>query len=517
MQALRLLAAQAMVGTERQAPALPPLPGGLGATLAALDQSDPAASLLRAAGVLSVCGLAGHRPAPQAKPAPAPCPPDGLPQGEDAGLAELFGPVIADGPLRLQAEALRRLAGGCLPHRVLPAALDLGRRNRVLRPWLLPVLGQRGQWLARQNPDWAYAAGTADDDNPEDAWETGSLDQRLIHLRRLRQTDPAQARELLAQTLPEAGAKERAALVAALETGLGADDEDLLDGLLQKDRGKDVRLAAAALLACLPGSRYAERMAARVDACLGLRRKLLRQVLTLDAPEAFGADWKADGLEEAKPPHEKLGPRAWWLYQLVRCVPLPWWAARTGLTPAELLDWAKHGEWRDALWRGWLDRQIQTADPAWAEAFLSHLPAPQLHADPFRLALALPPEQRERHWLRCLRQTPPPAGLGGLLRQLLLSLPADAENFSADFCRQVFAQIAAQTQGAEAGRDYYLRETLTEFACLVPPETFDDAWGLWNVLPDAVPGANAAGPRFAAVLGQRRTLHSHPLLTGATP
>jgi len=517
MQALQLLAAQAIVGTERQAPTPPQLPGAIGETLAALDQTDPAASLLRAAGVLSVCALAGYRPASSAMPAATPCPPDHWPHGEDASLASLCEAIIADGPLRLQAEALRLLAGGCLPYRILPKALDLGQRTRALRPLLLPVLGQRGQWLARQNPEWAYAVGQAEDDNPNGVWETGSLDQRLIYLRRLRQTDPAQARELLAQTLAESSAKERNELLATLETGLGADDEDLLETLLLKDRGKEVRQTAAGLLARLPASRYVARMAARVDACLRTQRKLLRTALVLDAPEVFGADWKADCLEEAKPQHERFGQRAWWLYQLTRALPLSWWVERTGFTPKELLDWAKQGEWQDALWRGWLEAQRQTADPAWAEAFLSHLPNPRFPADLFGMALALPPAQRERHWLHCLKKTPPQAGFGGLLRPFLLSLPADAGCFSADFSRLVLAEIATYLRGGNLARDYYLRETLTEFACLIPPEVFAEAQALWASLPAELPSYGVAGNRFPAILGQRQSLHSHPLLTRAKP
>ena len=39
--------------------------------------------------------------------------------------------------------------------------------------------------------------------------------------------------------------------------------------------------------------------------------------VALDAPEAFLPEWKADALEETKPKGEKLGQRAWWLYQIV--------------------------------------------------------------------------------------------------------------------------------------------------------------------------------------------------------
>lgn len=509
MQALQTLAAQAIVGTERQAPTLPELPGAVGETLTALPQDDPAQTLLRAAGLLSVCALAGHVPAPVSTPAAAVCRPDNLPHGEDSSLAGLLQSIIDDGPVRLQFEALRLLQGGCLPYRILPKALELGRGSRALRPPLLAVLGQRGQWLARQNPDWAYAVGA--DEGVEDAWETGSLEQRLIHLRQTRQTDPARGRDLLAQTLAESGAKERNELLAVLAEGLGADDEDLLESVLLKDRGKEVRQTAAALLSRLPDSRYVARMAGRVDACLSQRRKLLRQVWVLEPPETFDADWRADGLEEAKPQHTSLGPRAWWLQQLTRALPLSWWTTRTGMTPLELLDWAKDGEWRDGLWRGWLERQTLAPDPDWAEAFLARLANKVSRIDPFAMIQTLPPTRREHHWLAALRQTPPPAGFGALLRQLLLSLPADTEPLSAGFCRSVLALVAEYMTAKF--QDYYLRETLSEFACLMPPELFEEAQALWASIPDTLPSYGAASNRFPVILEQRRSLHSHPLLT----
>jgi hypothetical protein len=246
-----------------------------------------------------------------------------------------------------------------------------------------------------------------------------------------------------------------------------------------------------------------------------LNQRLLKQVLKLDAPETFAPDWKADGLEEAKPAYEKLGPRAWWLYQLTRALPLSWWTVRTGLSADQLLSWAKQGEWQEALWRGWLEMQTQTADPAWAKAFLSHLPSQPFPVDLFSLVLTLPPEDREGYWLKILQGNPPPAGLGGLLRAFLTALPDYAAPFSAEFSRQVFERVADYLRHAQTLQDYYLRETLTEFACLIPPEVFEDAEALWAAIPDAVPSYGVAGGRFADNLELRKHLHSHPLLTRA--
>lgn len=74
----------------------------------------------------------------------------------------------------------------------------------------------------------------------------------------------------------------------------------------------------------------------------------------VEPPESFDPEWKKDLLEEKKPQYEEFGPRAWWLYQIGRCVPLAWWEAHTGLSPEALIDWAQKTDWRNVLLRSWL-------------------------------------------------------------------------------------------------------------------------------------------------------------------
>jgi hypothetical protein len=516
MRALETLAAQAVVGTDRQPPAWPEAPGAVGDMLRQLTdgEPDPALTLLRTAGVLAVCRAAGYRPPAATENPPDPCPPETLRPAEDPPLAAVLSRILADGPERLQAEALRRLAeAGCrLPHNLLPQALDLGRRHRALRPALLGVLGQRGIWLARQNPDWAFAAGGVADSLDIAAWETGSPEQRALYLRRCRESDPARGRELYAQALPELGARERAALLAEFAAGLGADDEDFLETAL-RDRGKEVRQTAASLLVRLPDSRYAGRMAARLDACLKTERKLLRSVLAIEAPEAFGADWKADALEDDRPKSEPLGQRAWWLYQLARSTPLSWWEARTGLKPAELLDWSAKSEWQDALWRGWLDVLAFTADVDWAEAFLERKPKRGVDFNAFVLIQRLPLKARERHWLRRVEKSE----VSAVLSQICASLPPDAEPVSAEFARRMLERVRDFLAQKEAAWDYALRSTLPEFACLIPPELFPEVQRGWAVDRPDSPFLTETAVRFLAILEQRAVLHHHPLLSRTDP
>ena len=59
-----------------------------------------------------------------------------------------------------------------------------------------------------------------------------------------------------------------------------------------------------------------------------------------DAPRAADPEWSSAAIDVARPQNDALGERAWWLYQLVRQVPLRWWCEHTGMDAAALLAWA---------------------------------------------------------------------------------------------------------------------------------------------------------------------------------
>lgn len=351
---LHLLSSAALIGTDRRAPEWPAFEGELGALVQQVSaEAANGQTFLRVAGVLGACHLAGRNQPVSSREAPAMCPEESLRAMHDAPVVQAITGILTDGPMRLQAEAFQVLAkhGYGLPHRLLPKALDAGRRSIVLRESLLPVLGQRGAWLAAQQADWGYAAGANSDNLAEESWEHGSLDQRKLFLRRLRPVDAARVRTLVQLALPVEGARERAALLEELRPGLSLEDEVVIEPAL-KDKSKEVRETASRLLGAMPQSRFTLRMAARLDACLKSEKKFLRgEVITLDPPTSHDLEWKNDLISETPPQGSGVGQRAWWLMQITSRAPLGWWVERLGKDPAELIAWAKGTEWKDALIR----------------------------------------------------------------------------------------------------------------------------------------------------------------------
>ncbi|HET7036317.1 MAG TPA: DUF5691 domain-containing protein, partial [Thermomicrobiaceae bacterium] len=263
MDALTTLALAGVAQAAAEGEPAPATGTPLDGLLARFPGAEPERWLLLAAGALAVyrqagrCGLSdvsAPEPAPQGEP-PA-CP---------AGAADLLAAMLTGQHAGLLPEALAllRRAGRRLPPELLPAALGFGARQGNLRPALSPVIGARGRWLARFNPDWRWA----EDDGalPPDAaaiWEEGTSERRLALLRRMRAENTEQGREWLVASWQSEKADFRAKAVAALAQGLSLADEPFLDAALD-DRGQGVRAEAAALLARLPGSALVDRMRAR--------------------------------------------------------------------------------------------------------------------------------------------------------------------------------------------------------------------------------------------------------------
>ncbi len=479
---LQTLLPTATVGTDRMAPrgGLGSAFGGaVGAALERLDaqgaHDDPATRLLRQAGMVALCARAGQVGDPATQTLP-PAPPDLLPALDHVPTLAAIAWSLQNGPLRLQHEALRLTGarGWRLPALAVPPALEAGRRSVMLREALQAAIGERGRWLAAREPGWQYAAGVAEQVRPDATddrrWDEGSLDQRRAFLREERRRDPEAARHRLTAALAELPARDRADLVNVLAENLSPADTSLLEQL-RRDRSREVRQTALALQLRLPASAQGERAAQRLAPLLQHERGLLRKRWAIEAPQAAADDWKADDIEAARPKHESLGERAWWLYQLVRQVPLGWWTTHTGMDAAALLAWANDTDWAAALVRGWRDVLLAAPDVAWAQALLDHWPAKHLNDDSASVMAQLPLALRERYWLAELDALDTERGtdltrLADLANRLVAAC-APGDSLSATFSQRYVALLRTRLHHMQGvlRAEYTLRQALPELVC----------------------------------------------------
>jgi Family of unknown function (DUF5691) len=381
------LRALALTGTRHQTVAVP---APAFAPRSSDNEADSRAHhALRAAAGLGLLLRAGYSPPVAPAPAIAPAAPEALPALNERGTNALRRMVVDSEFLDLLPGYLRDVAqaGQRVPHHLLVALLKHAAQSAETAATMAPSLGERGRWLAAHHPEWAalveqiVPAQAADDLT---TWETGTWAERRAWLTARLSADPAQGRALLLAALPNEPARQQEPLLDLLEHHLAPEAEPVLEALL-KARGQDVRRRAAELLAQLPKSALGERLWARVEPLIQLKKGLLgigKASLEITLPTAWDKSWLLDGIEE-KSDHYRYrfnfsgqgaattGVSAIRLGTMLALVPVRRWTAHFGLTPDELLTLALASkEWHQLLLTAWSMSAVNTRDTAFAEAFL---------------------------------------------------------------------------------------------------------------------------------------------------
>lgn len=340
----------ALVGTSQQGQASSSTGTPVDTLIAQVPETAPERALLLSAGARAAYRRAGKL-ASSIPDVPEPAPEESLPACSLSVSMLLHRMLLGDhSDLLPEALELLRSADYRLPHELLPIALSA--RDGETRAALFPILGERGRWLSRFNPDWTWVqqfvsgSGDALPPDAETLWEEGTTAQRAEILRRLRAINAGKARHWLEATWKQEKAEARIALLQTLEIGLSAEDEPFLERA-RDDRAASVRSDVPPLLARIPGSAFAQRARDLADSILTFSQGRLK----LKLPASYDKSWQRDGIVE-KPP-TGLGERAWWLIQILALVPLSHWEERASLTPAELVAAAGADKFGNSILEGW--------------------------------------------------------------------------------------------------------------------------------------------------------------------
>jgi hypothetical protein len=374
--------AAALLGTSRNVFTPPPADGALGTLLGGLDVNEQADLLLSTAAVLHLYQRAGQASRAAAFSPPVPPELDDLSTCTDRAGHDL-GMMLAGEHEEVLSEWLAALAARRLrvPAQHLPDLFGKITKQTDVRDAAMRVVGARGRWLAAQNPDWHDLL-----DADESHWETSGGAQRLNLLRSLRASDPEHARELVVATWGAETAETRTKMLGELAIKLRMADEPFLETCLD-DRSKEVRLDAAQLLARLPESRLCRRMIQRIrtlvipqregaKAFIGLlKSRNDKRFVDVTLPDVCTDAMQRDGVVVKPFVNDKIGERAWWLRQMIACVPLSYWRTAFDATPAHIVQTleqkGREGDWNTLLLDGITLATCRQGDAAWAAALLA--------------------------------------------------------------------------------------------------------------------------------------------------
>ncbi|SHM00682.1 DUF5691 domain-containing protein [Hymenobacter psychrotolerans] len=396
----------ALLGTRQSPDELPAVPGF---TLPEDAPDHREKQALLSAGVLSTIRKAGYQPAAATAATIPPAAPETQAALGVSG-AQLLQQLLEGQYPELLPEFLVALAENQrrVPHQLLVTLLEYARTRSALHRPAAAVLGQRGAWLAVQNPAWQIFLAASEQATEETAWETGTIAQRTIYLETLRRRAPTQARELLAAVLPQEPARHQAQLLETLQEQLSTDDAALLTQYLAA-KSKEVRQTVLPLLVRLPDSAVLERLWQRAELLVRLKSNLLSKKLLVELPASdWDKTWLLDGIEQKD--SRFPGEKAALLGQLLALIPPQRWAEHWSLTPAKIIDLAADTEWAELLLTAWSEAAVLHQDAGWARALLEWLHAQPRKKAPglpvARLAAVLPPAQLTELVLPLLNATP---------------------------------------------------------------------------------------------------------------
>ena len=389
MNPLKALVETALLGTQRTPLPSAPLPSAplsdletqnssLDRLLTQLTTENHEEELLSAAALVGLYTSAGQLPVrlrdwPQPKAAPS------QPQDAERPICNLEASrcltMMLDSQFtEMLPEFLRALSQANLSasEELLPALLDRGIRATSQRPLIEQAIGQTGQWLAHQNPAWAYATVEAKEwDGLSKLWrKEGSVTSRQALLRQARELDPQLGRQLLESSWKSEQPHNRTGFIRVLEIGLSMADEPFLEAALD-DRNRTVRRKAAELLSRLTASRLCKRMAANSETLLTWLHdeKQKAPMIGVSFPKEITPQMVRDGVLLRKTKGNSRA-RSSQLVELIHAVPLDVWCQRWQKSPEEIVAAAQKSRWPRTIISGFAQAALRQRNLQWAAILL---------------------------------------------------------------------------------------------------------------------------------------------------
>lgn len=342
MKAWEYVINTAILGTDKPMPGNAELPDEIAevaAMIDAVESSDKEAKFLQKAVTIYNYRQCGFTPIEQKELQTSIAPDETKPYCSEEA-AKILSDILNEDNTTL----LELWLSGCnnsekllLPD-VLPVTLDAALKDKLLQPLVIPTSGNRGLWLSQLNPSWGYFSSLSD----EEIWQTGKPDERVNVLKKLRQTNPEQARKWLQQTWGQETATSKVDLLKTIRINAGTTDLEWLENLLN-EKGQKVKDEALALLKLIPGSSIVNQYQDLLKESVILKKeKALLGMVTKNSiqqklPATVDESIFKSGIEKLAGQKASLTDESFILYQLISAVPPSFWEKHFDAAPEQVV------------------------------------------------------------------------------------------------------------------------------------------------------------------------------------
>ena len=324
--------------------------------------TDSAEIILKASALLSKMKRAGYQPIRNTTIVEPPAPPETQDLCNKKSVQHLL--LILGGSYKDALpeflETLGRI-GKRLPEEVLPDVLEMGKKKPKQWNLLRKIIGTRGEWLVRQNPNWQYIILNTEAEN----WETATKTERLALLRHWRSVEPQQALEMLEATWKYENINDKLDFLKILKIKLSISDEAFLEKSLDAKR-KEERKLAAKLLSKIPESQLIQRMYQRIAPLLTIQKKQLH----IQLPNEINEEAQRDGID-IRTQWIRGGVKASRLGQMLAVIPPQMLETHFGRAPKKILELYWKSDWRELLFQSILESTAIHNNQFWTDAIFT--------------------------------------------------------------------------------------------------------------------------------------------------
>ena len=317
-------------------------PAPVRAALSQTDKADREARFLRSAALLYVWQRAGQKALKADLPELPSAPLETRPFCSPA-YRPLLKKILANpgfyGPITGFLINRIHQKGLVVPHEHLVPLLNVGTSTafKKYKTAIYAILGERGRWLALQNPVWHPLL----ESETIQKWEEGSAAERKQYLAALRKVDPQKSVALLESAWPTENVRERKDLLGLLAVAPSPEEVSFVERVFVSlqalpDGAKPLHLElkhlAASILLGAPGSALFQDVVGRLRPYFQRppKRMGLQQKIKINLPrerdEFFNADRMAKqfGFDDTSP-YAHCSEPEYWCGELIGLLhPLAW-------------------------------------------------------------------------------------------------------------------------------------------------------------------------------------------------